>query len=412
MQLEHKQKFIRGALAVATASMLGQMPKEVQAQPDENGWELDSALLYYSEKDRVMVYEPVVRASKSLGDGEYLNTRVVVDSLTGSSANGAIPTSSAQTFTSPSGDSSYTTPANETPLDPTFHDTRVAVNFEWEKPLSKQLKGLFSVNASNEFDYQSLGVATTFAWDTNNRNTTYTAGASYNSDSVNPVGNVPTGLTAVPTTIGVQKTSTGSTESKTVSELLLGVTQVLSRKTLLQFNYTYGMDDGYLTDPYKLLSVLDNSGNLRGTDPYLYEKRPDSRTRQAMYLKLVHHFSEDVLHVSYRYYWDDWGINAHTVDMRYRTELGNGHYLQPHLRYSDQGKADFYNYSLSDGSIPQYASADYRLDDMTTTTFGIKYGIELGKNSEFGTRVESISQSSTHTELDALLFQINYSFKF
>lgn len=410
MQLDKKQKFIRGSLAVATATMLGQVSQQVEAVPDENGWEIDSAVLYYSEENRVTVYEPVVKATKSLGDEEFISTRVVFDSLSGSSANGAIATDSAQTFTSASGGQLYTTPANETPLDPNFRDTRVGLNFEWDKPLSKQLKGLFSVNASSEFDYDSIGVAATFAYDTNNRNTTYTTGLSYNADTVKPIGGVPFALSNVPTTIGT-KPSSGASESKTVTDFLFGVTQVVSRNTLLQLNFTYGQDDGYLTDPYKLLSVLDSSGNL-ATNPYIFEKRPDTRTRAAMLLKMVHQFNEDVLHVSYRYFSDDWGINAHTFDMRYRTELGGGHYLQPHFRYSDQSKADFYYYNLNEGTTPNYVSADYRLDDMTTTTFGIKYGVEISDNNEIGARLESIQQSSTYTDLNALLFQFNYTFKF
>lgn len=417
MQLKNKPRAVRHKLALATASLLGAVGHSAQAATADD-WDIDSGILYYSEDSRVTAIEPVIRARKEIGDDEYMTYRLVVDSLTGSSANGAIPSASPQTFTSPSGNSTYTTAAGETPLDPSFLDTRVALNGEWEKPLSRYLKGFFAVNASTEYDYTSLGASATLARDFNQRNTTLTAGLSYNFDTVEPVGGVPEGLSAMPTTTTVQKSTLGNSDDKTVADFLIGVTQVIDRKTLMQFNYTYGMDDGYLTDPYKILSVVDgpDSTTLRGTDPYLYEKRPDSRARNALYWKTVHQFDEDVINFSYRYYWDDWGITSHTLDARYRYELSGGQYLMPHARYYLQDKADFYNYKLTDGNTPQYASADYRLADLSTTTLGLKYGFRLANDSEFSVRAELMKQQSEGNapfpDVDAVILQLNYSFLF
>lgn len=412
MQL-NKPQSIRGALALATTSMLVASVQEANAAEDTKPWELDTAILFYSEKDRVNVVEPVVRARKEIGEDEFLNMRLVLDALTGSSPNGAIATGTVQTFTSPSGSGTYVVPANITPLDPSFHDTRGALNVEWEKPLTDTLRGTFGANLSQEFDYTSLGVSAQFAWDFDQHNTTFNVGASYNADTVRPVGGVPVGMTAMPIFPAV-KTTSGTSETKSVFDLLLGVTQVINSKTLMQLNYTYGTDSGYLSDPYKILSVVTSGTTLRATDPYLYENRPDSRARQAIFWKTVHQFNEDVLNVSYRYYWDDWGVTSHTLDLHYRSELGGGHYLQPHVRYYSQSKADFYNYKLIDGSIPQYASADYRLGDLTSTTLGVKYGVELDKSSEFSVRAEMMKQQSTEPvpDLDAIIFQLNYSFIF
>src|SRR5690606_467928 len=146
------------------------------------------------------------------------------------------------------------------------------------KPLQDNLKGIFGANLSKEYDYTSLGASATLAWDFNNRNTTFTTGLSFNLDTVKPVGEIPDGLTAMPTTITVNKASVGDSDNKTVVDVLLGITQVIGRKTLMQFNYTYGQDDGYLTDPYKILSVVTEAGTTTlAATPYLYEQRPDSR---------------------------------------------------------------------------------------------------------------------------------------
>lgn len=383
MQLKNK-KSVRGLLAVATTSLLSGV-----AHAENNSWQMDSSVLFYSESDRVSVIEPVVSLRKNIGDEEFVNVRVVLDSLTGASPSGAIKTSSAQTFTTPSGGSSYTTAANQTPLDSTFHDTRVSINGEWEMPLNKTTKAIFGANVSKEYDYQSIGLSANLSWDFNNRNTTLTAGAAFNADTISPVGGVPTGLTA----LSASKTILGGDDTKQVSDLIIGVTQVINRTTLMQFNLNIGTDSGYMTDPYKILSVLDGAG-LPAADPYLYEKRPDSRSRQAFYWKTVKALGDDVLNLSYRYYWDDWDVSSHTVEMKYHFSLGANHYIQPELRYYVQDKATFYNYNLVEGSIPTFASADYRLADLKSTTVSFKYGMTIDKDSEFSVRVGAMNQTS------------------
>lgn len=406
MQLK-KSKSVRKLLAVATTTLLSGVAHSANSSGDNN-WEVDSSILYYSEADRVTVIEPVVSMRKNMGDENFLNLRFVLDSLTGSSPNGAIKTGNAQTFTTPSGNSSYTTAANETPLDPSFHDTRISINAEWEKSLNKTTRAIFGTNISSEYDYQSLGVSANFSWDFNNRNTTLTAGAAINADTINPVGGVPTGLTFMDTS----KSTTGSDDSKTVTDLILGVTQVINRTTLMQLNLNIGSDSGYMTDPYKVLSVL-GSGE---TYPYIYEKRPDSRARQALYWKTVMGFDEDVLNLSYRYYWDDWDVSSHTIEAKYRFSLGSKHYIQPEVRYYVQDKANFYYYNLVDGAIPTYASADYRLADLKTTTLAFKYGIDLKKDSEFSVRVGKMNQTSNgdapFEDVDATFVQLNYNMTF
>lgn len=406
--------FIRMTLGWATCSLLG---ISTDAAATDTPWEIDSALLLYSETNRVQVAEPVVSATKELNEDEFLRIRIVVDSLTGSSANGAIPTNTAQTFTSPSGNGTYTTNANNTPLDPTFLDTRAALNIEWENATSRTFKKIYAINISREFDYTSIGVSSTTAIDLNNRNTTLTGGLSLGIDLVSPVGGIPLGLSSAPITTATKKAKDGANSTKTVADLLLGVTQVIDRNTLMQFNYTLGINDGYLTDPYKILSVVDNTGTLlTNNNRYRYEKRPNGRRLQAIYWKMVHQFKDNVVNLSYRYFWDDWDITSHTIDLRYRLELGSHHYLQPHARYYLQSKADFYYYKLIDGSIPNYASADYRLADMSTTTLGLLYGIELDSKHDITIRAELVTQSAEgddpFPDVQAGLIQLGYSIQF
>ncbi len=425
---KHKNaKCIRESLALATCSLLAASPQISTAEEYQAPWEIDSSLLYYSEKDRVTAIKPVLALRKEIRDDEFLGFRLVADSLTGASPNGAVPTDEIQTFTSPSGDSSYNTPANEIPLDDSFNDLRLAIGVNWDKPLTDTLKGIFGFNFSTEGDYTSLGLSSTFSKEINRKQTTLTIGLSASMDKVNPQGGKPTGLETMPPPGGGggggddddDDDDDGDDslfgeffvgESKDVGELLFGVTQIINRFTLTQVNYSIGKSDGYLNDPYKILSVLENdgSGDLRDPaiiSPYVYEKRPSSRTYQSIFWKGVHQLSnEDVINISYRYFWDDWDITSHTVDLRYRWEIGGGHYLQPHVRYYQQTAASFYRQTLIDGEelTLDYASADYRLGNFTTQTLGIKYGIFFDNGAEINIRVETMQQRGETESSDAI----------
>jgi Protein of unknown function (DUF3570) len=423
---------IKGKVSLATCSLL-QVASPL-AQAEGSDWDIDTAFLYYSESDgRVQASEPAIYAGRDLGEDNRIDLRLVVDVLTGATPNGAHATSVPQTFTTPSGGSSYTAAAGETPLDDTFHDTRVAAGADWTISLDRLSKLVLGLNVSSEFDYVSAGISSTYMRDFNNRNTTLTAGVAFNSDTVTPVGGVPIEFAPM-----VQPNSTlnrdGSSETKTLTDFIIGVTQVVNRKTIFQLNYTFGMTDGYQNDPYKILTVYDPVTGLPGLPsaaaagdlPYVYEKRPDSRQRNALFFNSAHHLTEDVIHFSYRYYWDDWGINSHTLDLRYRYQLANS-YLMPHVRYYTQDAADFYTHNLILGTDidaatgvvnKDYASHDYRLAKSVTTTLGLKYGIPLSKDSEISVRGEMIQQAISDDgvpageetpDLDALVLQVNYS---
>jgi hypothetical protein len=425
---------IKKELGVATCALLQVPGASVHASDSE--WDIDTAFLYYAESDgRVSAFEPAVYAGKDLSNDQRIDLRLVVDVLTGATPNGAHASSVTQTFTTPSGSSAYTAQPGETPLDDSFKDTRVAAGVDWTLPFSRLSKIKLGLNGSTEYDYTSLGVSATYLQDFNNRNTTLTAGLAFNNDTISPVGGVPLALS--PMRQPGETNRVGADDTKTVTDIILGITQVINRKTLMQLNYAMGMQDGYLTDPYKIVTVIDPVTGLPDNTallnvnadalPYVYEKRPDSRQTNSLFFKTTRHLTRDVVYFSYRYFWDDWGITSNTFDLKYRYEIGRG-YLQPHVRYYLQDAADFYRHNLVQGVdvdangnvLLDSVSSDYRLAKLTTTTLGLKYGYALGDNSELSIRGEVMNQSvddgdvpSTEEtpDLDAIILNVGYSLR-
>jgi len=401
------------------------------AAKQDSVWEVDSTFYVYSETDRVTVIEPVAQGKIEVGDDEFVTVTAVADSMTGASPNGALPTATPQTFTAVSGGTDYTTPANTLPLHE-FTDFRAAIALDWDKPWSRVTRSAIGASVSAETDYLSFGTSATLTHDTDDKLTTFAAGFSLGLDLVQPKGGVPQALTVVKSATPRREEDDdrgNEVKNKTMTDMVLGVTQVISPRLLTQLNYGVGLTQGYLTDPYKVISVVDPvSGETKAPDGYRTEKRPDSRFRQTVYTKAVYHFSQDVVHASYRYYADDWGLRAHTADLKYRLELGARHYLQPHLRYYRQGAADFFQHSLaSSAALPKYASADLRLAEMNSYTAGLKYGFPLAKRHELSARVEYMRQQGEshpssamgvqkaqdlYPKLRVWMAQLGYSFEF
>ncbi|MBZ0267648.1 DUF3570 domain-containing protein, partial [bacterium] len=207
---------------------------------------------------------------------------------------------------------------------------------------------------------------------------------------------------------------TGS-EYKTVTDGLIGVTQILDRNTWLQVNYSLSRASGYLTDPYKLISVVqDEGGTSPGDpveplvgDPYLYERRPDTRLKHALYAETKHSFGRDVADVSYRYLWDDWGIRSHTVEGTYHLEIGERTSFEPQVRYYRQTAADFWTHSLVQGeALPDNATADTRLGEFHAWTGALKVNRRTSGGHEIGVRVGAYVQTGESHPADAIGSQV------
>ena len=441
MQLK---KPIGGSLAAATCGLLGSLPSAPAAAQEADKWDIDTSFVYYGEdNDRVTSYTLDAAIRRAFDEDRFLNLNLTVDSLTGATPNGAVPANTVQTFTGSSGGKSYSVQPGDVPLDPTFLDTRVALAATWQQPLGESSRWSAGLTASDEYDYFHIGVNARLEFDFNQKNTTAFVGLAYGQDDIKPVGGAPIGFSPM---TGEREDGEeeegdddnyrgGGDQTKDVADALIGVTQILGRRDILELTYSYGQSDGYLTDPYKLLSVVDPvtgrpAPGIDGEVPYLYlyEHRPDQRTKQAGYVEWRHAFDRDSFSLGARYMTDDWGIDSQTVDARYRWNINENSYLEPQLRWYTQGAADFYRTVLFDGDpLPDYASADTRLADMDAYTVGAKFGHRT-EHGEWSVRLEYYRQEPNPSPealvgdlagfdelilpMSAVIAQFGYRFKF
>jgi hypothetical protein len=401
----------------------------VAASEGEGDTQIGVAVLHWAETDRVMAIEPVLDFRKELGDDKAVSAKLVLDSLSGASHNGAGVQNYTQTFSSASGGAAgYAVAPGAVPLDPSFEDFRTAVSVGYETALANPLwKATVGASVSSETDFLSLAASGTLARDFNRRNTTVLGGLSVESDSIEPAGGAPVPFALRP--VGViggggeeeeeeeegEDGDSAPPESRRVVDAMIGITQVINRRTLMQFNVAVSEASGYMNDPYKVVTV---DTPVAG---YVNENRPDSRSRLSMYWGAKHAFaSENVLDAGYRWMRDDWGIVSHTFDVYYRVAMPGNWYIEPHARWYTQSAADFFVMSFAPADVPLegstgvFASGDYRLGALQDTTVGARVGLKLSDSSEVYLRAEQFTQRGDWepASLDATILELGGSWRF
>ena len=126
----------------------------------------------------------------------------------------------------------------------------------------------------------------------------------------------------------------------------LGATQILTPRWLASANVEALADEGYLGSPYRAARVF---GTL------VPENVPRTRSGRAIKFRALGDISDwfrggswgagqrHSMHAEYRYYWDNWGIKAHTLEGGYSRYFGDKWLGDSWLRFNRQSAALFYS---------------------------------------------------------------------
>ena len=197
---------------------------------------------------------------------------------------------------------------------------------------------------SEENDYEATAISLGGEWDQNNGLSTLSLGISYSSDDIKPTDAEIFGRV--------------TKEDKDVVSTSVNWTQVLDKASTLQIGASVSRHSGFLSDPYKLRDV-----------------RPDEKLAWSLNLRYRRYFDNQnaALHLDYRYYSDDFGVDSHTLYAAWYKNLGARFQLAPNVRFYSQAESDFY-LTVDDYSLPtdDSQSTDYRLSSYGAYTFGLK----------------------------------------
>ena len=218
-----------------------------------------------------------------------------------------------------------------------------------------------AVGYSEENDYRATYYAVSGSRNFNDQLTTLSFGYSYSSDDV--------------FTTDALRFNRVLNESKHSKSGVFSVSQVINPISPFQLSLNVSEQSGFLNDPYKLRDI-----------------RPRDKTQIAV-TNSYRRFMIDnnaALHINYRYYHDDFGINSASLSLTLRQKIGDQLILSPSFRFYRQSSADFYNPRFDVGSpiqhpdlTPSNYSADFRLSEFDSFTYGVKFNYILTDNFKF-----------------------------
>ncbi len=259
----------------------------------------------------------------------------------------------------------YTAPASLVRLT----DRREAVDVRMSHYSGRQRITL-GVADSRESDYVSTSVSGLYAASSDDQNTTWTAGVSATRDRIDPVNRRVVG------------------ERKRIDEMLLGLTQVLSPRDIVQLQLTHGNGRGYFSDPYKL-----------------FDLRPDGRRQTALLLRWNHRLEplDATLRLSARAYRDSFGVRSATLGAEWAQQLPHGWTLTPGVRLYAQTPARFF--APPDPADPDrpnlppdyrfgrsLISMDQRLAGLGAATVGVKVEKRLASGASLYFKIDHYEQ--------------------
>lgn len=156
-------------------------------------------------------------------------------------------------------------------------------------------------------------------------------------------------------------------------------TQVLDTKMVLQLSAEVVRLAGFMSSPYRYVGVEGVGLCRQLAELCLPEIHPRERLRSAFSMRMRRAFGSRVsIGIDYRYYFDDWGLDSHTVAPDMSILIGDHGTLSLVYRFYMQSRADFYrtSYPLALANY-RYVTRDRKLSAMMSHHAGLEYRHEV-----------------------------------
>lgn len=264
---------------------------------------------------------------------------------------------------------------------------------------------------SNEYDYTSVGLGGGFTKLFNEKNTEISLKANAYLDQWRPIyptelheygtygfnfqnqgylrgvkiydqnGNISTNY--LPSAFSAYSNSNRNSYSASLS-----FSQILTKKIQLSVFFDVLKQEGLLGTPYQRVYFADKANYYIGQSQYIpvyttsentgvyqladdKERLPSSRFKIPIGARLNFYINQYVVaRTYYRYYEDNWGIQAHTASIELPIKISSSFTLYPMYRYYTQNASTYFAPYEKHLSTEQFYSSDYDLSKFNSNQYG------------------------------------------
>lgn len=302
----------------------------------------------------------------------------------------------------------------------------VTLSYEWQDSALE-----FGTGVSDEPDFYSRFASAAMRFDFRQKTTNLKMGAAFTDNDIHAIldSDVLPYLTKGAYANEIERRD-GEDILKTSSHEWTwhaGLTQVLDRRSLVDFSVGWTKSSGYLSSPYKASTVIFVDPALQSNNPQslvagdmqvLMEQRPDERRQLAFSTRYIQYVDslDAAWHLNYQYSSDSWDMSAHTFVAQWVQPIANTWTVTPRLRYYSQQESTFYTpyivseqayrtISFADGEaiiksfdpalLPRYFSSDHRLSGFGAISASLTLSKEITRGLSFEASVESYRRASS-----------------
>ncbi len=206
-----------------------------------------------------------------------------------------------------------------------IREQRTALDVSLEHGRAGERRWQWQAGYSQEDDYRSAGLGLGLAWDSADRLWTHALAVHARDDQLRPTEG---GSERYPERVRAA--------DKRVLAVDASSEAVLSRRAVAQLALTLSREQGFLSDPYKLVWVASEAN----TAP---DRRPRERDALALALRARYHLGGgQALHLEWAHSRDDWKLRSHTLSLRLQALAGERGRVAFGLRWYSQSQAAFY----------------------------------------------------------------------
>jgi hypothetical protein len=242
-------------------------------------------------------------------------------------------------------------------------DTHVYPSLSWSvnNPANRTTKGV-ALSYSTEYDYKSYGINLSFAKASadNNREISVKAGAFFDTWKL-----------ILPPELRPEGYGSGAHgdrdpvayKPRNSYNASLSLSQIINKRLQVLLTVEPAFQQGLLSTPFHRIYFRDGSETV--------ERLPGSRLKLPIGIRL-HYFAGDrvIVRAFYRYYIDDWGMQAHTVNLETPIKLTSFLSVSPFYRFSHQTAVRYFAAYGQHSLTEKYYTSDYDISGFNSQFIG------------------------------------------
>lgn len=258
------------------------------------------------------------------------------------------------------------------------------------------------ISTSSESDYESKGATIGFSKKTKNNNGEFGVKSQVYLDNVSIIK--PIELRSS----NPRDSYHYSRKPRNTISLSLSYSQVVNQRLQLILLADLVQQNGYLSLPLHRVYFQDSTVHM--------EKLPNSRFKIPLGIRL-NYFAGDklIIRTYYRFYHDDWGINAHTADLELALKITPFFSVGPFYRFYKQTATFYFAPYRAHNSSEHFYTSNYDFANFSSNFFGAEIQLKPTKgvfgNKHFSMLALRYGHYEKNVQFNSDIISLNLEFR-